>query len=841
MSRKPKKEGNQYRDPHADREASRYEKPVASRELILEMLEDQGRPMRQEEMEPLLDIEDEDDREGLRRRLKAMLRDGQLVENRRGLFGIARRMDLIPGRVQGHRDGFGFVIPDEDEAGEGDLFLPPRQMRTVLDGDRVLVSVEGESRFGKRQARIVQVLERANTELVGRYMKEAGVHCIEPSNRRITREVIITDMNGLQPRPGDYVRGTILEFHRHDPDLHVRLEEVVASEREPGMEVDVALRAYEIPFEWPREAEKQAEAIPETIDEADTEARVDLRKLPLVTIDDESARDFDDAIFVEKRWRGGWRLIVAIADVSHYVWPGTPLDNEGRRRGNSVYFPNRVVPMLPEKLSNGLCSLNPDLDRLCLFCEMTISAKGRISKFHFGEGVMRSAHRLTYNKVGALIEHPDSNEAEAVRAEVDERVQKMLHVYHDLYRALRRERENRGAIDVETTETRILYDENKKIRAIEPVHRNVAHVMIEEAMLAANICTARLLQKSKLPTLFRNHPPPPAEKLETLQQSLAGLGLKLKWSAQDGDPDPGLFRSLTQEIADRPDRNLIQVMMLRSMSQALYEAENHGHFGLAYKAYTHFTSPLRRYPDLLVHRALRYLIRNPEWKHHVHNPGKLQPVPREQILPYEPHHMVELGEHCSLTERRADDATRDVEQWLKCQYMEQHLGDEMDGVVAAVTGFGLFVQINDLYIDGLVHVSNLESDYYHHDPVRHALVGESSGREFHMGDPVRVQVAAVHVEDRKIDLMLVEGGKTRRGRGKGGRRGGGGGRAGAPGGNRSGGKPSGQGQKRQKSAQGKQKDGQGKQKEGQGQGKQKEGDGQGKKKKAARKRPRTRR
>ena len=769
MSRKTRQgRKKQYRDPHAKREAQHYERPVASRELILRVLDDQDRPMSRDELEKVLEIDDEDGREGLRRRLRAMVRDGQLVENRRGRFGIAERMDLIAGRVQGHRDGFGFVIPEDRK--EEDLFLAPRQMRTVLDGDRVLVSEEGVNRFGKRQARIIQVVERANTELVGRFFRDAGMPCIEPSNRRISREVLITDLNELAPREGDYVRATLLESDRHDPVLHVRLEEIVAAEEEPGMEVDVALRAYDIPFEWPQDVTRQAQEIPEQVSAEAIQGRVDLRKLPLVTIDDETARDFDDAVFVEKRWRGGWRLIVAIADVSHYVHPDSPLDREGHRRGNSVYFPNRVVPMLPEKLSNGLCSLNPDVDRLCLFCEMTVSARGRISKFSFGEGVIRSAHRLTYTQVGAMLEEPESETARQAFEETDGAVQKMLYEYHDLYRALRRQREARGAVDVETVETRILYDDQKKIRAIEPVHRNVAHVMIEEAMLAANICAARLLEKAQVPALFRNHPHPPVEKLQSLQQFLGGLGLSLNWSEQDGEPEPRVFQQLAEDIAERPDRDLIQIMMLRSMSQACYEAENHGHFGLAYRAYTHFTSPIRRYPDLLVHRALRYLIRRKDWKEHVQNPGKLPPLRREVILPWQQHHMVELGEHCSMTERRADDATRDVEQWLKCQYMEEHVGDEFDGVVAAVTGFGLFVQLSDLYIDGLVHVSNLESDYYHHDEVRHALVGRSSGREFRLGDPVRVQVAAVHVEDRKIDLVMVEGGVTRRQRRGGSRR-----------------------------------------------------------------------
>ena len=750
-----------YQDPHAAREAERYDNPIPSRELILQVLDEQSRPLSMEELLGHLAVSGEESEVAFERRLRAMIRDGQLARNRSGLFGPVKRMDLIAGRVQGHRDGFGFLVTD-DKAAE-DLFLSPRQMQQVLDGDRVLVSVEGRNRFGKKEARIVEIVERGTTDLVGVYQSEGGVHFLTPQNRRLAREVLITQLNGLKPDPGDHIRTRIVQYPTQDKHLLVELEEIIAAPDEPGMEVDVAVRNFDIPFMWPKDVEAQAEAIPEEVQEADKEGRIDLRDLPLVTIDGEDARDFDDAVFIEAKKRGGWRLIVAIADVSHYVMPGTPLDQEAETRGTSVYFPQRVIPMLPEKLSNGLCSLNPDVDRLCQFCEMQISATGKISKFQFGEGVMRSHHRLTYTQVGTLIEQPESPMARDLAKRLDKRTQTMLWQYHDLYGALRSQREERGAIDFETTETRILYDENRKISAIEPVVRNVAHKMIEEAMLAANICAARLLEKSGLPALFRNHEAPKAEKLKSLQQFISPLGLKLDWSEKMGEPTPAAFRSLTSAIANRPDREVIQTVMLRSLTQAKYEAENKGHFGLAYKAYTHFTSPIRRYPDLLVHRAIRYLIRSGEGGNQVvGGPGlmaRMRGVAKKHALPYTPEKMVALGEHCSITERRADEATRDVVQWLKCQYMQQHLGDEFDGVVSGVAAFGLFVQIGDLFIEGMVHVANLDSDYYHHDQVRHALVGESSGQSYALGDSVRIRIAAVNIEDRKIDLLVV--GKAR--------------------------------------------------------------------------------
>ncbi|MGB1220470.1 MAG: ribonuclease R, partial [Alcanivoracaceae bacterium] len=765
-------------DPHAAREARKYENPVPSRELIIQVLGDQGAPMSAKDLLRHLKVKGEESEEAFQRRLRAMIRDGQLVQNRAGQFGIASRMDLMCGRIQAHRDGFGFFVPED--AGAEDLFVAPRQMQTVMHGDRVLVSVQGRNRFGKQEARIVEIVERGTTELVGVYRKEARVHFLEPQNRRISKDVLITDMNGLKPAPGDHVRTEILQYPGDGQHVQVKLVEIIASPDEPGMEVDVALRNFEIPHHFPGEALDEANAISPEVADRDKLSRVDLRDLPLVTIDGEDARDFDDAVCVFPRPRGGWRLIVAIADVSHYVHPDAPLDREAQRRATSVYFPNRVVPMLPEKLSNGLCSLNPHVDRLCLFCEMQISARGRITGFVFREGVMRSRYRLTYTEVGAVIEQPESKLAAEVTARLDDEALDMLWQFHELFGALSEQRQRRGAIDFDSVETRILYDDNKKIRDIVPVERNVAHRMIEEAMLAANICAARLLEDAQVPALFRNHEPPSGEKLETLQSFLGPLGLSLDWGRaknKNADPSPAVFKQLTEQIADRPDRSVIQVMMLRSLTQAKYEAENKGHFGLAYESYAHFTSPIRRYPDLLVHRAIRYLIRKGS-NEHADNPGKLPRLAKKDILPYATADMVTLGEHCSMAERRADDATRDVVKWLKCQYMEQHLGDEFEGLVSGVANFGLFIELKNLYIEGMVHVANLGSDYFHYDELSHALVGESSGQRYQLGDAVTVRVAAVLTEDRKIDLELVGVIKAARGARKGGKKGSGKGGAG---------------------------------------------------------------
>lgn len=743
-----------YRDPYADREANRYEKPIASREYILQLLNEQNRPQTLEELEVLVGVAgNEGDCEALRRRLNAMVRDGQLRRNRRGQFGVLDRMNLITGRVQGHRDGFGFVVVDEGE----DLFISPHQMRSVLDGDKVLVSADGYNRFGKREARIVEVLEHGTTQIVGRYINDSGVHLIEPINRRLAQEVRITDLNGLTPVTGDHVRGVITQYPTlQGQRLQICLEEIIATPDAPGMEVEVALRSYEIPFVWPEAVLEAAQKLPVEVTEEEIVGRVDMRHMPFVTIDGEDARDFDDAIYVARRKHGGWRLVVAIADVSHYVRPGSSIDQEANLRGTSVYFPNRVVPMLPTALSNGICSLNPNVDRLTLYCDMQISANGRITGFRFGEGVIRSHARLTYEQVGALLEQPESEHAVWMQENIATDIILMLQYYHDMYHKLKARRDERGAMDFDTTETQVIYDDEEKIEAIVPLERNVAHRMIEEAMLAANICAAKLVGMAKLPGLYRNHEPPKVDKLEGLRSYVGPLGLTLAWSEQQGEVRPVVFQKLAEQITNRADKLLIQVMMLRTMTQAYYGAENKGHFGLAYKAYAHFTSPIRRYPDLLLHRAIRYIVRAELHPKHVVNLGILPLLDQEQALPYSMSEMSRLGEHCSMAERRADEASRDVEQWLKCQYMEQHIGAEFSGVISGVTGFGLFVQLDGLFIDGLVHIAHLGDDYYRYDPQRQRLVGERSNQQFRLGDTVRVQVAAVHVEDRNIDLLLVE-------------------------------------------------------------------------------------
>ncbi|WP_020407600.1 ribonuclease R [Hahella ganghwensis] len=748
------KKSQSIKDPHAQREAERYDNPTASREAILAALVERGTPATIEELAHHFDIEQAEVYEGLRRRLIAMCRDGQLVCNRKGAYGIAKKMNLIRGRVQGHRDGYGFLIPEE---GGEDLYLSSRQMRRVFDGDIVLVREDNRSFKGKKEAVIVEIVERKTEEIVGRFYQEGGVAFVVPDNPKLIMDVMVPEhaINGAQN--GQYVTVKVVRQPeaRSGPMGHVT--EVLGEHMAPGMEIDVALRTHGIPFRWPEEVDREAEKFTTDIPENDKAHRVDLRDLPLVTIDGEDARDFDDAVFCERKRGGGWRLYVAIADVSNYVIPGTALDKEAFERGNSVYFPNRVVPMLPEVLSNGLCSLNPQVERLCMVCEMTISASGRLSGYKFYEAVMLSKARLTYSKVGAFIEGPDTTEGRAFQDRYPDLVPHIREL-HNLYLALRAARDERGAIDFETVETRILFDAERKIDKIVPINRNDAHKLIEECMLCANVATARLFEKYEIPALYRVHEGPSAERLEKLRAFLGELSLSLQGGMK---PKPTDYQDLLEQIKERPDSATLQTVMLRSLSQAKYQPDNQGHFGLGYQAYTHFTSPIRRYPDLLVHRAIRDLIRGERPCSNVLRVDGAKPLSKKARHTYDMAELVMLGEHCSMTERRADDATRDVMSWLKCEYLTQHVGDKFEGIISAVTAFGLFVELKELYVEGLVHVSSLKSDYYHFDAGKHRLVGERSGTTFRLGDEVHVQVVRVDLDDRKVDLELMGDPKRR--------------------------------------------------------------------------------
>ena len=735
-------------DPEAAREAEKYDNPIPSRELILAHLAERGAPATRAQLFEELGLAGEEAEEALRRRLRAMERDGQLIYTRRGAYAPVDKLDLIRGRISGHRDGFGFLIPDD---GSEDLFLSPAQMRLVFDGDTALARVSGVDRRGRREGALVEVLSRAHETLVGRFFEESGVSVVVADNPKIQQQVLVLAGKQGAARHGQFVQVRIDLWPTVFRQAQGEVVEVLGDYMAPGMEIEVALRSYDLPHVWPEGVLREAKKLKPEVAEKDKEKRVDLRQLPFVTIDGEDARDFDDAVYAEAA-KGGWRLFVAIADVSHYVKVGSALDAEAIERGNSVYFPERVIPMLPEELSNGLCSLNPLVDRLAMVCEMTVSKSGALTGYQFYEAVIHSHARLTYTKVSQLLEKPNSSEAKFQRQQMPHLVPHLRQLYA-LYKALLAARQVRGAIDFETQETRIVFGADRKITEIRPTQRNDAHRLIEECMLCANVATARFLEEHEIPALYRVHDVPPAEKLEKLRTFLAELGLTLYRGK--GEPTPKDYLNLLESVRERPDYHLIQTVMLRSLSQAVYSPDNAGHFGLNYEAYTHFTSPIRRYPDLLVHRAIRSVIRSKRQTAKVQRVGAAS-MPKARIYPYDEERLAQLGEQCSMTERRADEATRDVVNWLKCEYMRDRVGETFPGVVTAVTGFGLFVELTDIYVEGLVHVTALPADYYHFDPVHHRLAGERSGRSFRLGDSVEILVARVDLDERKIDFELSD-------------------------------------------------------------------------------------
>ncbi|WP_246174040.1 ribonuclease R [Paraburkholderia hayleyella] len=736
---------------------TKYPYPIPSREEILGALRTSEAPLAANDIAEALSIKRQE-REGFFRRVAAMERDGQIRLDSRGHYQLTHPSSFVAGRVQGHRDGFGFLIRDD---GQDDLFLPTGEMQKVMHNDRVLARIVGYDRRGRPEGHIVEVTDRANTRVIGRLLNENGALIVVPEDKRIGHDVLVTQ-NTRKAKPGQVVVVELTEFpSRHSQPLG-RVVEVLGDIDDPGMEIEIAVRKYGVPHEFSQAALDAAARLPDEVRPADIRHRVDLRDVPLVTIDGEDARDFDDAVYCEPVAVGrgeGFRLIVAIADVSHYVSPGSGLDVDAIERSTSVYFPRRVIPMLPEKLSNGLCSLNPQVDRCVLVCDMVVSARGEIKAYQFYPGVMHSAARLTYTEVAAVLSNTKGPEA-ARRATLLPQLQNL----HGVFKALFASRQKRGAIDFDTTETYIVCNAQGKIEQIVPRQRNEAHKLIEECMLAANVCAADLMKRHKQPGLYRVHAGPTVEKLENLRTFLRGMGLTLGGGET---PHASDYAAVMAQIRERPDAPMLQTMLLRSMQQAVYSPENIGHFGLAYEAYAHFTSPIRRYPDLLTHRAIYAILQGRKYQPEAPGGVELNTAlsPRARALQQADGDKgrrrsgtaiwEELGLHCSANERRADEASRDVEAWLKCYFMRDKLGEEYGGKVNGVTSFGIFVQLDALFIEGLVHVTELGADYFQYDEIKNELRGERTGIRYRLSDRVRVQVGRVDLDARKIDFRLV--------------------------------------------------------------------------------------
>lgn len=711
-----------------------YRHPVPGRNALLDHLRAKGQPQATEAIAAAFSLKTKSAQDKLLDKLRSMVVAGQIIRNRRGDFCLAEKLDLIAGEVRGHPDGFGFAVPDD---GGERIHLSPREMRSLFDGDRVMAKIDGRDKRDRPYGRVVEILERGVEEVAGQFIRERGIGLVIPDNPKIDHRILIPKGEAANARPGQIVVARILDYPSKSEQPTGTVVQVLGSPGESGIATDIAIHAHGIPVEWPLDARDQADAFGRSVPTAAKKNRVDLRGTNLVTIDGADARDFDDAVYCERSGKG-WRLIVAIADVAHYVDEGTALDQEATRRGTSVYFPDRVVPMIPENLSNGLCSLNPKVDRLCMVCEMRVEPDGKVSRSKFYEAVMRSAARLTYSQVAAFLDGEN-------KQDIPKDLHKALGSLHELYAAFAGNRQKRGAIELDLPQTRMQLDDSGAVSDIVAVPRNDAHRLIEECMIAANVQAAKFIRKHKIPGLFRVHDKPDPDKFAELREYLLSLGLKVP------HPDhvqPRDFNRLTRDVKGRADSSSISMAMLRSLPQAKYTPNNAGHFGLALDAYAHFTSPIRRYPDLLVHRAIKHIVRGGK-------PGKYV---------YSASRMERLGAICSSHERRAEDATREVEALLKCQFMEDKIGQRFSGVITGVTNFGVFVQLSDLAIDGLVHVSSLDNDYYQFEASAMRLVGERSGKVYQIGDALEVEVSRVDLDTRRIDfrLALQEGQSPRR-------------------------------------------------------------------------------
>jgi ribonuclease R len=714
-------------DPEFAQQLEKYQHPVPSRGALLTFLNEQKKILSLDKIANKIGVKNDQQLEGLRRRLNAMINDGSLFINRKRGYGVRDKTDLIKGVIQAHADGFGFLVSPELEK---DGFILPREMRKVMDGDTVLASIQPGRRKNKEEAFIVEVLERAHKTLVGKFFNKKGQGIVEPDNSAID-DIIIPSGSEATANDGDYVTVLINEYPNHHRPAIGEVIAILGQKLNSRLAMELTMAASNLPHEWPDDFDRVVSYIPTHVTDEDLSPDVrDIRNLPLVTIDGEDARDFDDAVYAEKNGKG-WRLIVAIADVSKYVQPNSELDKEAFKRGTSVYFPGKVIPMLPLELSNGICSLNPQVDRMCMVCDMQVNSTGQVTSYDFYRAVMHSHARITYKQCWKYLSERNKQQ------KWHKKVPVALDTMNDLYKAMMIEKNQRGAITFNSTDVFISIDKEGQVSGITPYTRNDAHKLIEAFMIAANICAAKFVEKHKIPAAYRVHDTPPERKLTDLKAFLQSLGIKPRFSEPVQPKD---FERIINQIQDRDDVNLIESVLLRSQSLASYEAGNGGHFGLALEHYAHFTSPIRRYPDLMIHRAIDYIINKKRPKRYIYSPQKAE----------------EMAAQCSLTERRAETASRDVDARLKCMYMEQFIGEEMTGIISGVTHFGVFVTLDNIMVDGLIHVTSLPNDYYHHEPIQHKLVGERSGHKFQLAEKLKIKVAAVSIDDRKIDFEFIE-------------------------------------------------------------------------------------
>lgn len=735
-----KKDHHNKRDPFLERETQKYEIPVPSREFILATLNElKGQGIKRRALIKHFELDDPTLQEALRRRLKAMVRDGQLLKTPKGYF-VATHMEACEGIIVIDREGEGYLHTKTGQK----ISLNGPSLRGYYDGDRVEAQILTMDTHDKGRGRVIQILEAVKPLVVGRFIKNHEIYEMIPFDRKFNHNIVIPKEFRHEAKHGDIVQIEILrdDKYRYHREAVGKVIEILGDVSSPGIEVKIAIRKFGIPDVFPKAAIKESEGFGTKVSLSKLDDHKDIRELPLVTIDGEDAKDFDDAVYCEKNGDKGYRLWVAIADVSFYVKPGSALDKEALIRGNSTYFPGSVIPMLPEGLSNGLCSLKPNVDRLCVVCEMEVDNDGEITESTFYRGVMKSKARLTYTEVAEIIKGN-----EALREQYAS-VLPSLEALHSLYHVFYKARRKRGAIDFDTIETRILFNHDGKISTIIPQVRNVAHKMIEESMLAANVCTAKFIQKHKRPALYRIHDTPPSDKLTALRHFLAELGLDLSGGAKPQAKD---FAKLVERVSKREDHHMIETVMLRSLSQAQYSPKNIGHFGLAYPVYTHFTSPIRRYPDLLVHRTIIEIL-SKKSRRSIMDILTAKKKPKRALTLEE---CEAIGLQCSEAERRSDEATRDASLALKCHFMVDKVDQHFHGVISGVASFGIFVELKDIYVEGMIHVTGLGNEFFEYDPTHHRMIGERTKTMYRLGDPLEVKVVRVDTEAKRIDLELL--------------------------------------------------------------------------------------
>ena len=716
-------------DPNLELEKQRYENPIASRELLLKHLSEAPEPLSAERLAKRLGMRTDAQRDALEKRLAAMVRDGQAIEGPKG-FATASEAERLAGLVRGRANGDVLVIPDD---ASGALLLARADTASLMHGDRVEVRAVGMNERGRRVARLIRRIGEAPKRIGGIWHAGVGHGRVEPEDPGHWYSVEIASRSSHGAKDGDNVIVEITRRPQGETPAHGRIVEVLAGMRPSDVAARFAIVRHDLPQEFPEDVLHAANAFDPKVLPADKAGREDLRGLPLVTIDGADARDFDDAVYAERLKGGGWRLVVAIADVSHYVRVGSALDVEARARATSVYFPDRVIPMLPEHLSNHLCSLMPDVERLAFVCDMRVGKTGVPGRAHFYEAVIRSHARLTYDEAWRFLADPADTSNAALTPEVRASLQDLYAVYG----ALKEARDARGALDFRGGEVKARIGEDGKIEGFYAVLRNDAHRLIEECMIAANVQAATALRLAKAKSLYRVHGQPEAKRVTELMKVMTALKIGATFSES---PTPREFRQLVERIAARPDGALLEGLVIRALAQAVYQQTNIGHFGLALEEYAHFTSPIRRYPDLLVHRAIKGALVPSSASGHRYSTAELQA----------------LGAESSERERRADDASRDVMGYLKCLYLQPRIGESFEATVTSALEFGLFVQLKEMPIDGLVHISNLPGDYWELDSGGMGLVGRRTGRRWRMGDAVKVRLNRVDLLQRQIDFELVE-------------------------------------------------------------------------------------